>query len=112
MSAQILDGKAIAQSIRDGLKGEVAAWVILGKPQPGLAVVIVGTDPASEVYVRNKVKSCLEVGMHSELHELPADSTQAQLMAVVDRLNRDPKIHGLLVQFPLPKGLDEGAVQR
>jgi len=62
--------------------------------------------------VRNKVKSCLEIGMHSELHELPADTSQAQLMTVVEKLNQDPKIHGLLVQFPLPKGLDEGAVQR
>jgi methylenetetrahydrofolate dehydrogenase (NADP+)/methenyltetrahydrofolate cyclohydrolase len=112
MSAQIIDGKAIAQSIRDQLKVEVAARTAQGKSKPGLAVVIVGSDPASQVYVRSKVKSCLELGMHSELHELPATASQAELMAVVDALNRDPKIHGLLVQFPLPKGLDEGAVQR
>ncbi|MES2201355.1 MAG: bifunctional methylenetetrahydrofolate dehydrogenase/methenyltetrahydrofolate cyclohydrolase FolD [candidate division FCPU426 bacterium] len=112
MVATLLDGKAVAQSIRDGLRTEVAAWVAGGHEKPGLAVVIVGSDPASQVYVRNKVKSCLEIGMHSELHELPSDTSQDALMDLVLRLNRDPRIHGLLVQFPLPKGLDEGAIQR
>jgi methylenetetrahydrofolate dehydrogenase (NADP+)/methenyltetrahydrofolate cyclohydrolase len=112
MPAQIIDGKAVAAEIRESLKAEVAAFVGSGHAQPGLAVAIVGQDPASQVYVRNKVKSCLEVGMHSELHELPASTSQADLEAVVARLNADPKIHGILVQFPLPKGLDEGAIQR
>src|SRR4051812_37237015 len=100
MPAQILDGKAVAAELRLKLKDEVAAFVGSGKPRPGLAVVIVGEDPASQVYVKNKVKSCLEVGMHSEMHELPATTTQAQLESLVARLNADPKIHGLLVQFP------------
>jgi methylenetetrahydrofolate dehydrogenase (NADP+)/methenyltetrahydrofolate cyclohydrolase len=111
MAAQILDGKALAAEIRAGLKDEVAAHLADGKAQPGLAVVIVGEDPASQVYVRNKVKSCLEVGMHSELHEMPATTGQAELEAKVRSLNADPRIHGILVQFPLPKGLDEGAIQ-
>jgi methylenetetrahydrofolate dehydrogenase (NADP+)/methenyltetrahydrofolate cyclohydrolase len=112
MPAQIIDGKAVAAELRLGLKAEVEAHLSAGHGRPGLAVVIVGEDPASQVYVRNKVKSCLEVGMHSELHELPASTSQANLEALVSRLNADPKIHGLLVQFPLPKGLDEGAIQR
>ncbi len=112
MSANLIDGKAIAAQIREGLKVEVAAFVAAGGPQPGLVVVIVGADPASQVYTRMKVKSCLEMGMHSELRELPATTTQLELQAVVAQLNADPKIHGILVQFPLPKGLDEGAIQR
>lgn len=111
MPAQILDGKAVAAEIRAKLKLEVDAHIGSGKSRPGLAVVIVGSDPASQVYVRNKVKSCLEVGMHSELHELPETSSQAHLEDLVKRLNSDARIHGVLVQFPLPKGLDEGAIQ-
>jgi methylenetetrahydrofolate dehydrogenase (NADP+)/methenyltetrahydrofolate cyclohydrolase len=112
LPAQIIDGKAIAAELRQQLKAEVEAHLSAGRSRPGLAVVIVGEDSASQVYVRNKVKSCLEVGMHSELHELPASTTQESLEALVRRLNSDPKINGLLVQFPLPKGLDEGAIQR
>jgi methylenetetrahydrofolate dehydrogenase (NADP+)/methenyltetrahydrofolate cyclohydrolase len=111
MPAQIIDGKAVAAEIRAKLKDEVAAYVGSGKPRPGLAVVIVGEDPASQVYTRMKVKSCLEVGMHSELHELPATSSQETLEALVKSLNENPKIHGILVQFPLPKGLSELAIQ-
>lgn len=111
MSAIILDGKAVAADIREKLKAEVSAWCGSGKPKPGLAVVIVGSDPASQVYVKSKVKSCLEIGMHSELHEMPEATPQAELEAKVKALNADKNIHGILVQFPLPKGLDENAIQ-
>ena len=102
MTAKLLDGTAIAQTIRADIAGEVAALVAAGV-QPGLAVVIVGDDPASRIYVASKGKACLEAGMHSETIRLPDTATEADLMAVVDRLNADPKIHGFLVQLPLPK---------
>ena len=102
MSAKLLDGTAIANAIRADLAKEVADLVAAGV-QPGLAVVIVGDDPASRVYVASKGKACLEAGMHSETIRLPDTATEAELMAVVDRLNTDPRIHGFLVQLPLPK---------
>lgn len=109
MSARIIDGARLAQVIRDEVAADVTQLVARGH-QPGLAVVIVGDDPASQVYVRAKGKACLEAGMHSETVRLPVDTTQADLLATVDRLNRDPAIHGILVQLPLPKQLDEHAV--
>src|SRR5512144_1212886 len=105
----IIDGKAIAAKVR----GEVAQAVkeLQAKGvQPGLTVVRVGDDPASAIYVRGKRKDCEEVGMRSDEHHLPATTTQAELMALVARLNADPKVHGILVQLPLPKQLDERAV--
>jgi len=102
VSARILDGAAIADAIRADIAGEVAALVARGV-QPGLAVVIVGDDPASRVYVASKGRACLEAGMHSETIRLPDTATEAELLAVVDRLNADPRIHGFLVQLPLPK---------
>jgi methylenetetrahydrofolate dehydrogenase (NADP+)/methenyltetrahydrofolate cyclohydrolase len=105
VSAKILDGTAIANAIRGDLKREVAALAAHGLT-PGLAVVIVGEDPASQVYVASKGKACLEAGMHSETIRLPATTTEAELLAVVDRLNVDPTIHGFLVQLPLPKHLN------
>jgi methylenetetrahydrofolate dehydrogenase (NADP+)/methenyltetrahydrofolate cyclohydrolase len=102
VTARILDGAALAAEIRADLAREVSALAARGV-QPGLAVVIVGEDPASKVYVASKGKACREAGMYSETIRLPADSSEAELLAVVDRLNHDPRIHGFLVQSPLPK---------
>ncbi len=110
MSASIIDGKAIAAEVREQVKKEVAAFMAGGGPQPGLAVVLSGDDPASQVYVNMKVKACAELGMHSELHHLTPETTQEQLMALVNKLNADPKIHGILVQLPLYKHLDEAPI--
>jgi methylenetetrahydrofolate dehydrogenase (NADP+)/methenyltetrahydrofolate cyclohydrolase len=109
MTARLIDGKALAQQFRS----EAAVRVERLKAQgvtPGLAVVIVGEDPASKVYVRNKALACEQAGMHSEVHALPADTSQSQLLAFLARLNADPRIHGILVQLPLPKPLDAHAV--
>ena len=108
--AKIIDGKAISASIREEIKAEVAERVSNGLSRPGLAVIIVGEDPASQVYVRNKKKGCEEVGFYSEVYELPADTKQEELNALVDKLNADEKIHGILCQLPLPKHLDENEV--
>lgn len=110
MSAKILDGKAIASEVRAEVAEQVAARVRAGQVAPGLAVVLVGDNPASEVYVRNKGKACAEVGFHSQLRELPGSVSQAELLAVVDDLNADPAIHGILVQLPLPEHIDPEAV--
>jgi methylenetetrahydrofolate dehydrogenase (NADP+)/methenyltetrahydrofolate cyclohydrolase len=110
MSAQILDGKAIAAEVRQGVQQRVAGILAAGRRPPGLAVVLVGDNPASEVYVRNKRKACAEVGFYSEMHALPADLPQAELLALVDRLNAQENIDGILVQLPLPKHIDEEAV--
>ena len=104
--AKIIDGKAISAAIRAEIKQETAAFVKEKGYAPGLAVVIVGEDPASQVYVRNKHRACEEVGFYSEGHELPADTDEATLLALIDRLNHDEKIHGILVQLPLPRHLD------
>jgi methylenetetrahydrofolate dehydrogenase (NADP+) / methenyltetrahydrofolate cyclohydrolase len=109
VSARVLDGAAIAQAIRAEVAREVAGLAARGVT-PGLAVVIVGDDPASQVYVRSKGQACLEAGMHSETVRLPAEATEAELLAVVDRLNADPAIHGFLVQLPLPKHIDSEKV--
>ena len=108
--AKIIDGKAISADIRAEIKAEVAARVARGECLPGLAVIIVGEDPASQVYVRNKKRACEEVGFYSEVYELPADTKQEELNALVDKLNADEKIHGILCQLPLPKHLDENEV--
>ena len=109
MGARLINGKEIAQSIRNELKERVAQLEAQGK-KPGLAVVLVGDDPASAVYVRQKKRACDEIGIYSEEHRLPEDTSQATLLALVDRLNEDPNIHGILVQLPLPSGLDETEV--
>jgi len=108
--AKIIDGKAISKDIREEIKNEVAERVANGLCRPCLAVIIVGEDPASQVYVRNKKKGCEEVGFYSEVYELPAETTQGELNALVDKLNTDDKIHGILCQLPLPKHLDENEV--
>ena len=108
--AKIINGKEISAQIRVELAEETRAFEKEYGFLPGLAVVIVGEDPASQVYVRNKRKACEEIGYYSEAYELPAATTQEELEALVDKLNNDPKIHGILVQLPLPKHLDETAV--
>jgi methylenetetrahydrofolate dehydrogenase (NADP+)/methenyltetrahydrofolate cyclohydrolase len=110
MAAKIIDGKAFAAGLRARVAGEVAR---LGREHditPGLAVVIVGHDPASQVYVRNKAQQTTEVGMHSEKYELPETVGEIELLALVRRLNDDPKIHGILVQLPLPPHIDPNRV--
>ena len=106
MTAQIIDGKAYAEGLRGRIAGHVARLKSEHGIQPGLAVVIVGHDPASEIYVSNKAKQTVEVGMYSEKYELPADTSEADVLALVERLNADPKIHGILVQMPVPKHID------
>ncbi|WPL16526.1 Bifunctional protein FolD protein [Thiorhodovibrio winogradskyi] len=110
MSAQLLDGKRIAAKIRSQLQSKVEELLQHGSPRPGLAVVLVGNNAASQVYVRNKRKACTEVGFYSELHELPEHSSQSELLALIDRLNHDERIHGILVQLPLPEQIDDEAV--
>ncbi|MFN7570244.1 MAG: bifunctional methylenetetrahydrofolate dehydrogenase/methenyltetrahydrofolate cyclohydrolase FolD [Betaproteobacteria bacterium] len=105
MSAQIIDGKALAARLRAELKARIARLSAAGIP-PGLAVLLVGDDPASAVYVRHKVKSCEEVGIRSWCDRLGADTTEAQLLARIAALNADPAVHGILVQLPLPRHLD------
>lgn len=105
MSARILDGAPLADAIRAEVVAEAALFIARGV-QPGLAVVIVGEDAASQVYVKAKGKACAEAGMHSETVRLPADTTESGLLAVVDRLNADPRIHGMLVQLPLPRHIN------
>jgi len=109
MSAKIIDGKAIAQRFRQELAVRVGRLKERGIT-PGLAVVIVGDDPASKVYVRNKAMACDSIGMHSEVHALSANTTQAHLLDFLHRLNNDDAIHGILVQLPLPKHIDSRAV--
>ncbi len=110
MSAQILDGKAIAAELREDVRKQVEARVAAGGRQPGLAVVLVGADPASTVYVGKKRQACEQLGMHSTAHELPAETTQEQLLALVDELNGRDEIDGILVQLPLPDHIDEQTV--
>ncbi len=110
MTAQIIDGKAIAKELRAQLKTKVEGRVALGARAPGLAVILVGADPASQVYVRNKRKACSDVGIKSFSYDLPATTSQAELEALIDECNANPEIDGILVQFPLPEGLDERRV--
>jgi len=108
--AQIIDGKAIAEQIKNDVKNRIEKGLKEGLRAPGLAVVLVGSDPASEVYVRNKRKSCETVGIHSVSHDLPASTTQDDLLALVDQLNNDETIDGILVQLPLPDHIDSTTV--
>ena len=101
-----IDGKAVASEIKKQVASDVDALKNLGI-ETGMAVVLVGDDPASKIYVNNKKKACAEVGIYSEEHLLPSDTTQEELLCLIERLNGDPKIHGILVQSPLPKHLDE-----
>lgn len=109
MSALVIDGKKIAQLIKDELKLEVATMKEKGQ-NPTLAVVLVGLDPASQVYVRNKKLACEYVGIRSQSFELEAETTQEALLALITKLNEDKEVHGILVQLPLPKHIDEDAI--
>ena len=109
MTAHIIDGKAIAQQVRAEWKMRADALKARGIT-PGLAVIIVGEDPASKVYVANKVKACAELGLHSEHIALPADTPEAALLAKIAELNHDPRIHGILVQLPVPRHIDSSKV--
>ncbi len=109
MTAIRIDGNALAAKVRDRIATDVAALKARGIT-PGLAVVLVGEDPASQVYVRNKAAACEKVGMHSVVHRLAADTTEAELLSCIDALNNDATIHGILVQLPLPKQITEKRV--
>jgi len=110
MSARLLDGKKIADALLNDLAQRVLTRVAAGKPAPALAVVLVGDDPASAVYVRNKRRACERVGFVSFDHDLPASTPQVELVALIDRLNADPRVHGILLQLPLPPHIDAAAV--
>lgn len=110
MSAKRIDGKAIAKELRLEIKQQVAARLAAGQRAPGLAVILVGSDPASEVYVRNKRKACEEVGFVSRAYDLAADTSEAELLALISQLNQDEQIDGILVQLPLPAHLDSDTV--
>jgi methylenetetrahydrofolate dehydrogenase (NADP+)/methenyltetrahydrofolate cyclohydrolase len=112
MTATLLDGKAIARQIREGIKTRVTALRSERGVVPALAVVLVGRNPASRLYVNNKIKACAEVGIRSALHEFPADVAAATVVELIERLNADPEIHGILVQLPLPAHHDIQAVLR
>jgi methylenetetrahydrofolate dehydrogenase (NADP+) / methenyltetrahydrofolate cyclohydrolase len=110
MTARILDGKRIADELLDNVASRVQARVAAGKRVPGLAVVLVGEDPASSVYVRNKRRACARVGVRSLDFDLPSSTSEGELRALIDRLNADPQVHGILVQLPLPAGINATAI--
>lgn len=109
MTAERINGKQIVAELREQISAEVDALNAAGI-RPGLAVILVGDDAASAVYVRNKARACEQVGIYSEVHRLPAETTQEQLLQWIDKLNNNKEIHGILVQLPLPKHIDEDAV--
>ena len=108
--AKLIDGKKIAAEVREDIRARAAEFTEKTGIVPGLAVIIVGEDPASKVYVRNKKKACVEAGFHSEVIEMPADTKMPELLSKIEELKQDDAIHGILVQLPLPAGLDEQAV--
>ncbi|PTW95384.1 tetrahydrofolate dehydrogenase/cyclohydrolase catalytic domain-containing protein, partial [Pararhodobacter aggregans] len=110
MTATIIDGKAFAAKVRGQVAEHVARLKAENGITPGLAVVLVGEDPASEVYVKSKGKQTVEVGMNSYEHKLPAETSEADLLALIDRLNKDAAVHGILVQLPLPGHLNSDLV--
>ncbi|MGA9470552.1 MAG: bifunctional methylenetetrahydrofolate dehydrogenase/methenyltetrahydrofolate cyclohydrolase FolD [Candidatus Macondimonas sp.] len=110
MNAHILDGKALAQILRQRIQAQVAVWRAEGRRAPGLAVILVGNDPASEVYVRNKRAACEAAGLESRHHHLPTTTSQVDLLALIETLNADPTVDGILVQLPLPPHMDSEAV--
>jgi len=110
MTAKIIDGKAFAENLRGRIAGHVERLKAEHGITPGLAVVIVGEDPASQVYVSSKARQTAEVGMNSYKHELPADISEAELLALIHRLNADPAVHGILVQMPVPRHIDPNKV--
>lgn len=110
MTARIIDGKAIAADLRLQLTTDVAAFQAQSGITPHLAAVLVGEDPASAVYVRNKQAACVKAGIQSTLHRLPAETTQSELLKLVSELNDNRDVHGILVQLPLPQHIHEQAV--
>ena len=108
--AEIIDGKAVSGEVRSRVRNEVAEFVAEGGRAPGLATVLVGDDPASEIYVRNKHAACEEAGMRSLHHGLAGDTSEAELLDLIGRLNEDPEVNGILVQLPVPKQIDPDAV--
>lgn len=110
MVASILDGKEIARKQREDITARVRRRVVAGLPPPGLAVVLVSDDPASQIYVRNKKRACEEVGIFSDAYDLPADTSQQELLELIDSLNGNPRIHGILVQLPLPAQIREEVI--
>ena len=109
-SATVIDGKAVSAAVRERVREQVAEFVAAGGAQPGLATVLVGDDPASEIYVRNKHAACEEAGMRSLHHGLAGDTSEADLLELIGRLNEDPEVHGILVQLPVPEQIDPDAV--
>jgi methylenetetrahydrofolate dehydrogenase (NADP+)/methenyltetrahydrofolate cyclohydrolase len=109
MTARILDGKALGRKLRESFRQRAEKLALQGT-QPGLAVILVGDDPASQIYVRGKIDACAQAGFHSEKHVYPADTEAQRVLARIAELNADPKIHGILVQLPLPRHLDADAV--
>ena len=110
MSASLIDGRVTSAAVRESIKAECAAFSARTGVTPGLAVILVGEDPASQVYVRNKHRACLEVGFLSRVYTLPATTTEEELLALINELNADREIHGILVQLPLPRHISEEAV--
>ena len=110
--AEIIDGRAIARQLDEKTKAQVDEMVATGMPRPGLTVILVGNDGASEVYVRRKIKACERTGIRSSEHRLPADTSQEEVLALIEQLNADPEVHGILCQVPLPEQIDERTVLR
>ncbi|MEK6604307.1 MAG: bifunctional methylenetetrahydrofolate dehydrogenase/methenyltetrahydrofolate cyclohydrolase FolD [Nitrospirota bacterium] len=110
MAARLIDGKALSQLVRDQIARDAAALLAQSGVKPGLAAILVGDDPASQLYVKNKHKACEAVGIHVADHKLPASTSQADLLALIDKVNRDSQIHGILVQLPLPKHIDSSVI--
>ena len=110
MTAQLIDGNATAKAMRESIKERVDARLEQGKRAPGLAVILVGTDPASQVYVSHKRKDCEQVGINSKAFDLPATTSQQELLDLIDQLNNDNDVDGILVQLPLPKHIEEQAI--
>ena len=110
MAARLIDGKALAQGIRERIGKDVAELYAQTGIRPGLAAILVGDDPASKLYVKNKEKACDAAGIYVDEHKLPASTTQAELLALIEKVNADPKVHGILVQLPLPKQIDSKVI--
>jgi methylenetetrahydrofolate dehydrogenase (NADP+)/methenyltetrahydrofolate cyclohydrolase len=110
VTARLIDGKALAQQVRERLAKETADLLARTGIRPGLATILVGDDPASHLYVKNKQKACDAVGIYIDDHKLPSSTTQAELLALIEKKNADPKIHGILVQLPLPKHIDSKTI--
>jgi methylenetetrahydrofolate dehydrogenase (NADP+)/methenyltetrahydrofolate cyclohydrolase len=110
MTARLIDGKEIAREIRQEIRLEIDSGSAGGRKQPGLAVILVGSDPASQIYVRNKRRACQEVGIVSRNYDLPNDTPELNILELIDELNRDQDVHGILVQLPLPNQIDEVAI--